>query len=261
MSRTYIVWTCAHADPTAGNERFDWLGELIYDIKPDVVVDLGDFDDLRSLNTFDGQYPKAISGQSYAKDIEHGQEARDRLWRKYRMSKKKRPFRVGFEGNHEYRIKRAIDKDPRIDGKGSNYGVSFSHLQTDYWYDEYHEYSNSAPSLVDYDGITFGHYVASGAYGNALSGKHHAHALVERLSCSVTVGHSHELHYYRKAIARPNPINGLVAGCFKGKEETWAGQSNAEWTKGVAIKREVSNGDYDLQFVSMRALQREYGNG
>jgi hypothetical protein len=173
------------------------------------------------------------------------------------MKKKKRPWRIGFEGNHEHRLKKAISVDPRLEG--SKYGISFSHLQTDYWFDDYHEYKNSAPALVDYDGVLYGHYVASGNFGSALSTKHHGYSLTEKLSCSATVGHSHKFHYYVKAEGRPNPLHALVAGCFKGKEESWAGQANAEWTKGVAIKRYISNGTYDLSWVSLAALEKEYG--
>ena len=61
-----------------------------------------------------------------------------------------------------------------------------------------------------------------------------------------------------KQEARPNPIHGLVAGCFKGKSESWAGQANNEWWKGVCIKRNIRNGNYDLEFVSMERLERDY---
>jgi len=256
-NRTAIVYTCAHADPGASNIRFDWLGSLIEDIKPDYVVDLGDGADMRSLNTYDTRYPQAIVSQSYQADIETYNDAQSRIWDRFKLKKKKRPWRIGFEGNHEHRLKKAISVDPRLEG--DKYGISFSHLQTDHWFDDYHEYKNSAPALVDYDGVLYGHYVASGNYGSALSTKHHGYSLTEKLSCSATVGHSHKFHYYVKADARPKALHALVAGCFKGKEESWAGQANAEWTKGVAIKRYISNGTYDLQWVSLAALEKEYG--
>ena len=252
-----MVFTCAHSDPSVPNDRFDWLGEFLYDLRPDMVVDLGDFADMRSLNTYDTRYPQQIVTQSYERDIEHSNEAQDRIRRKFRLMKRKRPFFVGFEGNHENRIKKAIGHDPRLEGK--NKGISFSHLEADHWYDEYHEYDNSAPALVDYDGVIYGHYVGSGAYGNAMHTKHHGASLVDKLARSATVGHSHKLHYYRKADARPTPINGLVAGCFKGADEAWAGQANREWSKGLVVKRYVENGDYDFQWISMSALQKEYG--
>lgn len=558
--KTCIVWTCAHADPDCSNERFDWLGKLIEDIQPDYTVDLGDFHDMRSLNTYDERYPKAIVSQSYESDINQGMDAQERIWDRFKKKKKKRPFRYGIMGNHECfqshteiftkkdgwkyvtdikvgdevidkdghwqevellhefdhegpmysyqnctgefvvtpnhrvyyysssdemlvkkakdtpqsldlpvsttykgekysflndaqvklcaialtdsyhkndkvvfyqsgdkakvieevlkdnnitytkrardrqikeicgvklksvqtayefsfdrpsfcpnqniripewlfrlpedqaeifldmlifcdgssfddrqssvfygkkqicddvqafcqmhghrasikeyregqyrvninprkkyrfnkvvtdvikdkvycitvrsgsflarqngvsvftgncRIQKAINLDPRLEGE--QFGISLSHLQTDYWYDEYHNYVNSAPAIVDIDGVAYSHFIASGAYGNALSGKHHGYSLVERLNCSVTVGHSHEFHYYLKGDSRPTPNIGLVAGCFKGKEEDWAGQSNQKWWKGVIIKRNIENGYYDLEQVSMERLRKEYG--
>ena len=257
-SKTAVVFTCAHSSPEVDNSRFKALGNFLFDLKPDLVFDLGDFDDMKSLNTYDSRYPQAIVRQNYEADIEAGQVARDLIWKPFKKAKKKRPFRVGFEGNHENRIKKAIAHDPRLEGQ--KYGISFGHLQTDYWYDEYHEYSNSAPTLADYLGVTFGHYVSTGAYGSAMSTKHHGYSLIERLNCSVTVGHSHKFSYYHKAESRPYPVNGLVAGCFKGANESWAGQANNEWRKGLCIKRELENGDYDLTWYSLKALMRDYGN-
>ena len=254
---THLIYTCAHASPEVDNKRFDYLGQLIYDLRPDLVVDLGDFDDMKSLNSYDTRHPQAIVAQSYQADIEHGQEARDRIWRKFSKMKRKRPHRVGFAGNHKERINKALSLDPRLEGE--KYGVSFGHLQTDYWYDTYHPYENSAPALSSYDGILYGHFVASGNYGTAMSGEHHAYNLLKKLTHSVTVGHSHKFNHYYKGDARPNPIQALVAGCFKGADESWAGQANNEWRKGVAIKRNVEEGNYDLEWVSIERLEREYG--
>jgi len=181
----------------------------------------------------------------------------ERMRWKFRHHKRKRPFYIGFEGNHEQRIKKAISHDPRLEG--SKYGISFGHLQTDHWFDEYHEYTNSAPALVNYDGIIYGHYVASGNYGTAMSTKHHGYSLVEKLACSATVGHTHKFNYYYKGDARPNALHGLVVGCFKGAAEGWAGQANQEWRKGLVVKREVSNGNYDLEWISLGRLEQEYG--
>jgi hypothetical protein len=64
---------------------------------------------------------------------------------------------------------------------------------------------------------------------------------------------------YFKDSAHPRPIIGLVAGCFKGAEESWAGQANGEWWKGVVIKRELDKGVYEPEFVSMKRLEELYG--
>lgn len=258
MSKTAVVFSCAHSDPGVDNSRFDLLGSFLYDLKPDYVVDLGDGADMRSLNTYDTRSPKAIVSQNYERDIDHYNDSQERLRRKFRSNKRKMPAWFGFEGNHENRIKKAIASDPRLEG--SKYGVSFSHLQTNKWFDEYHEYHNSAPALFNYDGVLYSHYVSAGNYGSAISGKHHAYTLLSEVGCSVTVGHSHKYSYYYKGNSHPNPTMAHVVGCFKGKEEAWAGQANNDWRTGVLIKRNLENGVYDHEWVSLATLKRLYGN-
>jgi hypothetical protein len=257
MSKTAVILTCAHADPSVGNDRFSWLGEFLFDLKPDYVVDLGDGADMRSLNTYDTRYPQAIVSQSYEKDIDSYNDAQERMRWKFKSNKKKRPFWIGFEGNHENRIKKAIANDPRIEG--DRVGISFKHLQTSHWFDEYHEYENSAPSIADYDGVSYAHYFSSGNYGTATSGTHHAYSLLQNRNHSSTCGHSHKRSLYFKDGAHPRGIIGLVAGCFKGHEESWAGQANHEWWKGIVVKRQIENGIYEPEFISLATLERMYG--
>jgi len=57
--KTYVVWSCAHTDAGTNNDRFDWLGSFIYELKPDVVIDLGDGAGMRSLNSYDTGYPQS----------------------------------------------------------------------------------------------------------------------------------------------------------------------------------------------------------
>jgi len=255
--KTAVVFTCAHSDPEVSNERATWLGNFLYDLRPDYVVDLGDTIDLASLNSYDTKYPKAIAAQNYERDIEHYHDFQTRIRERFKKSKRKRPSFFGFEGNHEYRIKKAIAFDPRLEG--TKYGVSFSHLETNRYYDEYYEYLYSAPQIACIDGVSYAHYISSGNYGTAMSGEHHAYNLIKKRHCSTTVGHSHKRSFYAKDDAYPQASLGLVAGCFKGKQEHWAGQANSEWWKGLVIKRNIVNGVYDPEFVSIERLEKEYG--
>lgn len=257
MSKTAIVFTCAHADPRVGNERADWLSNLIYDVRPDYVVDLGDTADMQSLSSHDTRKPEVLTVANYEKDIDSYLDFQERVRHKVKKNKVKRPAYFGHEGNHENRIKKALTYDPRLGG--GRYGISFDHLETNRWYDEYHEYRYSAPSISCYDGVSYAHYIASGNYGTAMSGEHHAYSLIKKRHCSTTVGHSHKRSVFFKDDANPYPSIGLVAGCFKGREEEWAGQANAEWWKGVVIKRNIENGWYDPEFVSLARLEAEYG--
>jgi hypothetical protein len=256
MPKTAVVFSCSHSAPEVSNERFDWLGKLLYDIRPDYVVDLGDGADMRSLNSYDTTKPTAIVAQNYEADIISYNDAQERIRHLFKKHKRKRPVFFGFEGNHEHRIKLAILKDPRLEGK--NYGISFKHLNTDHWFDEYHEYSNSAPAIFNYNGIDYAHYIASGNYGSAMSGVHHAYGLLNKRFRSCTVGHSHKRDMYFKDDAGSKGAIGLVAGCFKGAAESWAGQANGEWWSGIIIKRNISDGIYEPQFISTETLRREY---
>jgi hypothetical protein len=256
-TRTAIVWSCGHADPSVNNERYNWLGQLIYDIKPDYCIDLGDGADMRSLNSYDTKYPKAIVSQSYEADVDCYNDSQERLRWKFRYAKRKRPFWVGFEGNHEHRIKTAIKHDPRLEGQ--RYGVSFSHLQTKTHFDEYHEYQYSAPSIADYDDVSYAHFFSSGNYGTAISGIHHAYTILGKRHRSSTCGHSHKRSMYFEDGAHPNGLISAVVGCYKGASEGWAGQANKDWWPGVLIKRNIKDGMYDPEWISLAALEKEYG--
>ena len=254
MSKDILVFSCGHADPDATNERFDWLGSFIYDIKPDMVIDLGDGADMRSLNSYDTRYPTSIVSQNYEKDINSYLDSQERLRHLFKKNKKKRPTWVGFEGNHEHRIKKAIQTDPRLEGE--KYGVSFSHLQTSQWFDEYHEYENGGPAIANYNGVDFSHFFSSGNFGSATSGIHHAYTVINNRHNSAVCGHSHKRDLYFKDA--PGSI-GMVVGCYKGREEGWAGQSNNEWWKGCVLMRDTENGRFEPQFYSMSMLERNYG--
>lgn len=257
-SKTAVVFSCAHSDPSASNERFDWLGQLLYDVRPDYVVDLGDGADMRSLNSFDGRRPGAIVSQNYEKDINSYLDSMERTRHQFKKHKRKRPAFFGFEGNHENRIKTAIAHDPRLEG--DKYGISFKHLETNRYFDEYHEYENGAPKIHSYDGVDYAHFITAGNMGRPIAGIHHAYALIQHRYKSSVVGHTHKRDLYFKDGAGTNGAIGLVAGCFKGKEESWAGQSNGDWWKGVVILRSIEDGYFEPEFVSLKTLRRIYGS-
>ena len=253
-----VVFSCAHASPEVSNERFTWLSKFLYDVNPDYVVDLGDGADMKSLNSYDTRKPEAIVAQNYEKDIDCYNDAQERIRWKFKKQKKKRPAFFGFEGNHENRIKTALSLDPRLEGE--KHGISFKHLKTNKWFDEYHEYSNGAPKIHSYDGVDYAHFVGAGNFGRALSGVHHAYGLIQNRYRSCTVGHSHLRSMYFKDGTGTGGAIGLVAGCYKGANESWAGQANDNWWKGVVIKHNVRDGMYEPQFISLETIRREYGS-
>lgn len=253
MTQDILVFSCGHATPDVSNERYNWLGNYIHDTKPDTVIDLGDGADMLSLNSYDSRYPAKLMMKNYEEDIDCYNDSQERLRHKIKKMKRKSPTWIGHEGNHENRIKKYLAENPAL--TGSKYGVSFGHLQTKDWFHEYHEYDNGAPSISSYSGVEFSHFFGSGNFGRAISGTHHAYALINHRHNSAVCGHSHKRDVYFKD--SPGSI-GMVVGCYKGHEETWAGQANKDWWKGVVLMKDVDNGRFEPEFISMEALKREY---
>jgi len=256
LNQTGVVFTCAHTDPKVSNRRFELLAKFLYDLRPEFVVDLGDGADMRSLNSFDTSRPAKLANTApYEDDIDTYNEAQEILREPFRRNKKKRPVWFGFEGNHENRIKKAVANDPRL--AGSRFGISFEHLNTSKWFDEYFEYENGAPAIQQINGVDYAHFVSSGNYGTAMSGEHHAYNLLKKRLRSTTVGHSHKRSLFFRDDAK---AIGLVAGCFKGAPEDWAGQANKDWWSGVIVKHNHNEyGYYEPEFVSLARLEQEYG--
>jgi hypothetical protein len=256
MGKTVVVMSCAHTQPGVSNERFTWLGKMLYDLRPDEFINLGDFSEMESLSSFDTRYPGSVVRRSYEADVNVTNDAHERMWHEFRKNKRGLPYRIFLEGNHERRIGTAISKDPGLEG--SNYGISMSHLSIDSHYNEFHPYEHSAPAIVYRDGVLYSHFLSSGAYGRSIDGVNHGLKMVEKTGSSVTVGHSHKFNYFIKAETYPKPAHGLSVGCFLGSPQGWAGQANDEWSRGVVIKRNLEDGNYDLQWVSLNSLEREY---
>ena len=53
MSRTHLIIPDPHSHPNHHNKRAEWLGALIADVKPDVVINIGDVADMPSLCSYD----------------------------------------------------------------------------------------------------------------------------------------------------------------------------------------------------------------
>lgn len=256
MSKVHLIVPDQHAHPDFNNRRADWLGQLIKDVKPDVVVNMGDAADLSSLSSYD-RGKASFHGRNYTKDIESHLDFQERMWAPMKQSKKKQPYRVVLEGNHEHRIKRAIDLDPQLEGE--RFGLSFRNLDFDSYYHEVVEYNGQTPGIYELDGIYYAHYFISGLMGRPIGGEHHAYSLLSKNYKSCTAAHSHTIDFSVRSDPSGRKLMGLVAGVYQDYESTWAGHVNDLWWSGVVIKRNVDNGSYDPEFISMDALRKAYG--
>lgn len=243
----------SHAHPKFKNDRALWLGNYLYETKPDLVIHLGDSADMDSLNSYDRNNRRAFQGKSYRDDINSHLDFMEKLWHKYKKNKKRIPKRVFLEGNHEHRIEKALDVSPELVGT-----ISFDDLMLDDFFDEVYRYEGSTPAIYEDNGIFYSHYLVSGLMGKPISGEHHAASLLGKKFVSCTVGHSHTLDYSVRTKADGKKIMGLVCGCYQDYTPAWAGNSGKLWHSGIITKRNVLDGTYDLETISIDRLKKEY---
>jgi hypothetical protein len=224
------------------------LGMLIHDLKPDTVIDIGDWWDMPSLCSYD-RGKKSFEGRSYKRDIEAGLDAQDRMMHEIKKYKKKLPRFVRTLGNHENRVNRAVELDRVLDG---TIGTD-DFMSKEYGFEEY-------PFLeaVDIDGIDYSHYFVTGVSGRPIGGEHPAYSLLTKRFKSSTCGHVHTFDYCIRTGGR-DKLHGAVVGVYQDYHADYAGPANDIWNPGIVVKRGVENGAYDIEHISLKRIEEAYG--
>jgi hypothetical protein len=255
MGNDILVIPDQHAHADYPNDRADWLGKFILDTRPDAVINIGDAADMSSLSSYD-KGKRSFHGKSYARDIASHLDFQERLWHPIRHAKKRLPVSFWLEGNHEHRIEKALDLSPELEGT-----LSLSNLEIDYFYDEAVWYDGSLPGMLEFQGITFAHYLTSGVKGLPISGEHAAFNLIAKQLKSAVVGHSHTTDYCLRTMATGKRVQALVSGCYQDYEADWAGhQVNKLWWRGVIMLHNVEDGTYDPEWIGIDVLKDAYAN-
>ena len=253
-SKTHLFFTDVHVKPGKSNEHATWLGKLINDIRPDTIICGGDLADMESLCSYD-KGTRAAVGRNYQADCEVAWDFNERWLHEVRKRKRKMPHRVVLIGNHEQRIDRALDVQPHLEGQ-----ISYDDLGYSHYYNTIVQYEGSTPGLLEIDGVWYGHYFVSGVMGLPIGGTNQAGLMLSKNFVSCVAGHSHIQDYSVRTLPNGKKIQAVVGGCFVNYNQDWAGQRNHLWWRGVTILRNVEDGVFDLQFVSLKALEKEYGN-
>ena len=259
MNRTHIWIPDTQVKPDVPTDHLAWIGEYIRDRKPNVVIHAGDHWDMPSLSSYD-KGTRAMEGRRYSDDVEAGNEAlallgantSGRLGRtgpgRGRLAVKGTEWHL-LRGNHEDRIRRAIEENAQMDG-----AMSFDDLESPGW--EVHDFL--VPVFID--GIGYSHFWANPMSGRPLGGM--METRLKNIGHSFTAGHQQTLQTGMRFIHGPaGPVQhrGLVAGaCYLHDEDYKGPQGNAHW-RGIIVKHEVDGlGGYDLMEVSLDYLCRKY---
>lgn len=230
------------------------IGRYMVDKKPDTVVCLGDFADMPSLSSYD-QGKKSFEGRRYIADIEAAKDAMcaflSPLWEfnaKAKKNKEKQyhPRMVLTLGNHENRINRAVNDDPKLEGV-----LSVDHLG-------YEGFGWEVVPFLDViviDGVAFSHYFVTGLMGRPVTS---AAACLTKKHQSVIQGHQQGLQIATGYKADGSLLTSVIAGsCYEHNEDYMSWQSNNHW-RGFLMLHDVQDGAFDLMPVSLSYINKKY---
>lgn len=242
------------AKPGNDFEFLRHVGQYMVDKKPDVVVCIGDFADMPSLSSYD-KGKKSFEGRRYLEDIKASQDAMETLLeplneynRRARKNKDKlyNPRRILTLGNHEYRINRAVELQPELEGVLTIDALGYVGFG---W--EVHPFLE----VVHVDGVAYSHYFTSGVLGRPVTS---ARALLTKKHQSCVMGHVQTMDIATDYRADGTPILGLFAGCCYEHNEDYLGpQGNAHF-RGIHMLYEVDNGSFYHHAVTLKYLRQKY---
>lgn len=239
---------------------FDFLyriGTYMVEKKPDVVVCIGDFCDYPSLSSFDvGK--KSFEGKRYTKDVEASLEAMAAFLnplqefnaRAKRLKEKQyHPRLVMCLGNHEHRVTRATEDDPKLDGL-----ISVRDLKYEEFGWEVHDFLK----VVVIEGVAFSHYFVTGTMGRPAST---AAAQLRVTSMSCFSGHQQgkQIAYGKRADGAI--LTSILSGsCYEHDETYLSPQMNVQHWRGFFMLHEVCNGAFDEMPVSLGYINKKYAH-
>jgi len=254
MSKRIVVIPDVQAKPGHDFSYLMRIGQYIVDKKPDRVVCLGDFADMPSLSSYD-KGKKSFEGRRYKRDISASHEAMSALLtplvdfnEKSKRNKEKlyRPEMDLILGNHEDRINRAVNDDPKLDGV-----LSVDDLQ----YKDFGWKVHPFLEVVVIEGIAFSHYFTTGLMGRPVTT---AQACLTKKHMSCIQGHQQGLQIATGYRGDGQPLTSVIAGsCYLHDEDYMSSQGNKHW-RGFLVLNDVKDGVFDLMPVSLGYINKRY---
>jgi len=241
--------------PNVPLDHLIWAGDYMVDKKPDAVVCAGDFGDMPSLSSYDvGK--KSFEGRRYKNDIAAVHKAMQLFlspleeYNQRSAANHKERYRPDMHmllGNHEERILRAVENDPKLDG------VLGYH---DLGYEDYGWTVHPFLEPITIGGVSFCHYFPSGVMGRPITT---ARSLLNKMHMSCVAGHLPGLDYARDARADGTQISTIIAGSFYQHHETYMSPLvNKRHWHGIIMLHQVKDGSFDPMFVNINYLKERY---
>lgn len=235
------------AKPGSPTNHLAAAGRYIAAHKPDVIVCIGDFADMPSLSSYDIGTRK-FEGRRYAKDIAAAHDAMDALMNPIYtgMDGDWQPRLVLTYGNHEDRIDRAVNQDPKLEGLMSLADLNYAAYGWEC-------YPFLQPVVIG--GVAFCHYFPSGVMGRPITTPR---AILAKLHMSAYAGHQQgrDIAFARRADGRE--LTAIISGSFYQHDEEYLSPfTNKHW-RGMHMLNEVKDGSFDAMELSINYLLRKW---
>ena len=250
MTITHCILPDVQVKPGQDTRFLSAVGRYLVEKKPDVIICIGDFADMPSLSSYDfGK--KSFEGRRYRDDIHAAINGMGHLMEPlatYNDNAKRnkkglyRPRLILTLGNHEDRINRATENDPKLDGT-----LSVDDLK-------YREYGWEVKPFLEVamvDGIAYSHYFTTGVMGRPVTS---ARALVTKKHMSCVQGHNQKMEIYNEYKADGKSITGLFAGCCYLHDEDYLGPQGNDYFRGIHMLHDVSEGQFHCHSITLQYL-------
>jgi hypothetical protein len=256
---THLMIPDTQVKPNISLDYLDWLGSYIVDKKPEVIVHIGDHFDFPSLSSYDKGKGSA-EGRRVQADIEAGIEGMNRILKPlYELQQQQlsdfgkvlyKPKMVFTIGNHCERLMRHVDENPELIGF-----LSYDNLRLKCMGWEVIDYLK--PVVIN--GVAYCHFMANPMTGKPYGGA--ALSILKNVGESFCMGHKQLLDVATRFLpASGRQIWSVIAGAYYEHEESYKGPQGNHHYRGIVIKDNVVDGNFNLSLMSLETMRERYGS-
>ena len=229
-----------HAHPDYDNDRFDVLGQYVVEVKPDIIVQIGDWADVVSLNSHGSKLE--LEGVRWKQDVAVTQDSLARFNAPIEAAGL-RPEKHLITGNHEARIHRFVAQNPHLQGV---MGID------DLGFEEHGWTVHRFGEFINIAGFRFVHHMTGKTGRAAALGTN-----FKKRGVSVVVGHSHTASHFTE-YHEGRRIHGIDLGCAvhpaMGFQESWSCPNAHSYWRGVFLLDNALDGDADISRIRAETL-------
>ncbi len=254
MSKRCLVIPDPQNGPGRPTRHLSWAGHYIADKQPDVLAIIGDWGDFSSMSSYD-KGKAVFEGRRLSKDWDSYRTSLDVFMAPWAGIGGYKPRLEYFEGNHEYRIKRAMNDNPELDMLPDVCG----YMAEAGW--KAHPYLE----VTKIDGVLFSHLFPRTLTGRVTNsslkyGSSSANHMIRANMASCVAGHKPGFDYATVPGPGGKSLHGVIAGSFYLHNETYNGPGNDNFWRGLVMLNGFGGGQFDICPVSVRYLKEKYGS-